>query len=82
MRCEPDPTKPPPIAGTHVLARRRREDMGIDRWSIFNVAQDNFLRGGLPVRTANGRRTRTSEGQGFDQGAKLNRAVDTCATDA
>ena len=25
---------------------RRKEDMGVDLWSIFNVAQENILRGG------------------------------------
>ena len=75
LKYEPDATKPAPITEQQILAPQRREDMRPDLWSTFNRVQEHLVRGGLPMRTANGRRQRTREVQGIDQGVKLNCAL-------
>lgn len=46
-----------------------------DLWSVFNRTQENLLRGGLPGRSASGRRQRTRPVQGIDNDICLNRAL-------
>ena len=75
LKYEPDPTKAAPVTEMQLLAPRRREDTAPDLWTTFNRVQENMVRGGLPVRTANGRRQRTREIQGIDQSVKVNRAL-------
>ena len=64
-----------PVTPAQVLAPHRSEDMADTLWTKFNVAQENLVRGGIPARTANGRRTRTRAVQGIDQSVRLNRAL-------
>lgn len=70
-----DPDKPAPITEAQVLAPRRFDDNRPDLWSVFNRTQENLTRGGLPLRTANGRRQHTRPVQGIDQNVRLNRAL-------
>ena len=63
------------VTPAQVLAPHRTEDLANNLWTTFNVAQENLIRGGIPTRTANGRRTRTRAVQGIDQNVKLNRAL-------
>ena len=70
-----DPDKPAPITEAQVLAPRRFEDNRPDLWSVFNRTQENLTQGGLPARTANGRRQHTRPVQGIDQNLRLNRAL-------
>jgi len=70
-----DPDKPAPITEAQVLAPRRLDDNRPDLWSVFNRTQENLTRGGLPARTANGRRQHTRPVQGIDQNLRLNRAL-------
>ena len=43
------------IGSEKVLRARRVEDTGRDLWSIYNVAQEHLMRGGLRRRSASGR---------------------------
>lgn len=70
-----DPNKPAPITETQVLTPRRFDDNGRDLWSVFNRTQENLVRGGLPGRSATGRRQTTRPVQGIDQDLRLNRAL-------
>ena len=64
-----------PVTETQLLQSRRSADAAPDLWSTFNRVQENLMRGGQPGRTATGKRTRTREVTGIDQGLKLNRAL-------
>jgi hypothetical protein len=64
-----------PITETQILAPKRREDVGNDLWSTFNRVQERMTKGGIPGRTANGRRMQTRPITGIDQDIKLNRAL-------
>lgn len=44
-----------------LLVPRRTEDSGADLWHTFNVVQENLTKGGLEGRSANGRRTVSTE---------------------
>lgn len=70
-----------PIGPLALLGPRRPEDESKDLWTIFNVLQENVIRGGLvgaPGPT--GRRRITRAIKGIDQDAKLNKALWTlCA---
>ena len=70
-----DPVKPAPITEAQVLAPRRFDDNRPDLWSVFNRTQENLTQGGLPARTANGRRQHTRPVHGIDQNLRLNRAL-------
>lgn len=67
--------KPAPITERQLLAPRRFDDNRPDLWSVFNRTQENLVQGGLPGRSANGRRQRTRAVHGIDQNLRLNRAL-------
>ncbi|EAB9908870.1 DUF945 domain-containing protein [Salmonella enterica subsp. enterica serovar Javiana] len=64
-----------PVTITQVLTPRRREDYGQDLWTVWNALQENLLKGGLPGRTVQGKRTHTRAVNGIDGDVKLNRAL-------
>jgi hypothetical protein len=72
-----------PIKPQQLLIPHRREDQGANLWNVFNVVQENAIRGGLTAmgHDANGqpRRTTTRGVNGIDQDVKLNRALFTLA---
>jgi hypothetical protein len=70
-----EPAKPAPITEAQILAPRRFEDDRPDLWSTFNRVQESLTKGGLPSRSANGRRQHTRAVEGIDQNVKLNRAL-------
>ena len=70
-----DPDKRMPVTESQLLLPRRFDDRRPDLWATFNRVQENMIKGGLPGRTANGRRQRTREVQGIDQNIRLNRAL-------
>ncbi|MQT88094.1 DUF945 domain-containing protein [Pseudomonas nabeulensis] len=70
-----DPDKPTPVTESQILLPRRFDDRRPDLWATFNRVQENMIKGGLPSRTANGRRQRTREVQGIDQNVRLNRSL-------
>lgn len=75
LRFDPEDGEAMPVTPAQILVPHRREDFENTLWNTFNVAQENLVRGGIPVRTANNRRTRTRAVQGIDQSVKLNRAL-------
>lgn len=69
-----------PIHNVNQLIRPRRfEDQKSDLYSVFNVVQENLIKGGLSGRSASNRRTRTREVGGVNENVKLNRALWTLA---
>ncbi|WP_370607820.1 DUF932 domain-containing protein [Citrobacter meridianamericanus] len=63
------------VTATQILTPRRYEDRQNDLWSVFNRCQENLLKGGLPGRTAKGKRSHTRAVNGIDGDIKLNRAL-------
>ncbi|EBO9655261.1 DUF945 domain-containing protein [Salmonella enterica] len=64
-----------PVTTDQVLTPRRWEDYGQDLWTVWNTLQENLLKGGLPGRTAQGKRTHTRAVKGIDGDVRLNRAL-------
>jgi len=68
-----------PVKPEQMLESRRWDDRGNDLWTVFNVIQENTIKGGLTAvgRDANGRRRRTTtrEVKGIDQDVRLNKAL-------
>lgn len=64
-----------PVTASQILTPRRYEDRQDDLWSVFNRCQENLLKGGLPRRTARGKRSHTRAVNGIDGDVKLNRAL-------
>lgn len=64
-----------PVTATQILTPRRYEDRQDDLWTIYQRLQENLLKGGLPGRTAQGKRTHTRAVNGIDGDVKLNRAL-------
>lgn len=67
------------IRAEQLLRPRRMDDTKSDLWHVFNVVQENVIRGGVTAigRDANGRRRRTTTRavNGIDQDVKLNKAL-------
>jgi hypothetical protein len=74
-----------PITADQIIQPRRTADTSPDLWTVFNVAQENVIRGGLRgvARDANNRprRMRTRPVNGIDQDVKLNRALFVLASE-
>ncbi|MIE72978.1 DUF945 domain-containing protein [Salmonella enterica subsp. diarizonae] len=64
-----------PVTASQILTPRRHEDRQDDLWSVFNRCQENLLKGGLPGRTAKGKRSHTRAVKGIDSDVRLNRAL-------
>lgn len=64
-----------PVTITQILAPRRYEDRQDDLWTIYNRIQESLLKGGLPGRTAKGKRSHTRAVHGINGDVKLNRAL-------
>ncbi|EBP1503752.1 DUF945 domain-containing protein, partial [Salmonella enterica] len=60
-----------PVTTAQVLTPRRREDYGQDLWTVWNTLQENLLKGGLPGRTVQGKRTHTRAVNGIDGDVRL-----------
>lgn len=75
LRYDTDDAGKAPIRPEQLLQAHRREDLGTDLWSTFNVVQENALKGGLRGRTANNHRTSTRAVTGISQDLKLNQAL-------
>ncbi|ECW2477474.1 DUF945 domain-containing protein, partial [Salmonella enterica subsp. enterica serovar Florida] len=60
-----------PVTTAQVLTPRRREDYGQDLWTVWNTLQENLLKGGLPGRTVQGKRTHTRAVNGIDGDIRL-----------
>jgi hypothetical protein len=75
LRYDTEDAGKAPIQADQLLRPHRREDIGTDLWSTFNVIQENALKGGLRGRTANNARTTTRAVTGISQDMKLNQAL-------
>ncbi|XQS16411.1 DUF932 domain-containing protein [Citrobacter telavivensis] len=64
-----------PVTVSQILTPRRYEDRQDDLWTTYQRLQENLLKGGLPGRTAKGKRSRTRAVNGIDGDVKLNRAL-------
>lgn len=64
-----------PVTATQILTPRRYEDRQNDLWTTYQRPQENLLKGGLPGRTAKGKRSHTRAVNGIDGDVKLNRAL-------
>ncbi|HFT7230076.1 TPA: DUF932 domain-containing protein [Enterobacter chengduensis] len=64
-----------PVTATQILTPRRYEDRQDDLWTTYQRLQENLLKGGIPGRTAQGKRTHTRSVNGIDGDVKLNRAL-------
>lgn len=63
------------VTATQILTPRRYEDRKDDLWTTYQRLQENLLKGGLPGRTAKGKRSHTRAVNGIDSNVKLNRAL-------
>lgn len=71
----PEPERAP-IRADQLLTTRRYDDQNKkDLWSTFNTVQENVIRGGLPGRTAKGKRTTTRGVKSIDRDKRLNQAL-------
>ncbi|WP_407907701.1 DUF932 domain-containing protein [Escherichia coli] len=64
-----------PVTTTQILTPRRYEDRSDDLWTTYQRIQENLLKGGLPGRTAKGKRSHTRAVNGIDGDIRLNRAL-------
>lgn len=64
-----------PVTASQILTPRRHEDRQDDLWTTYQRLQENLLKGGLPGRTAKGKRSHTRAVNGIDGDVKLNRAL-------
>ncbi|PEH73927.1 DUF932 domain-containing protein [Edwardsiella tarda] len=64
-----------PVTTTQILTPRRDEDRSDDLWTTYQRIQESLIKGGLPGRTTQGKRTHTRAINGIDGDVKLNRAL-------
>lgn len=64
-----------PVTATQILTPRRYEDRSDDLWTTYQRIQENLLKGGLPGRTAKGKRSHTRAVNGIDGDIRLNRVL-------
>jgi hypothetical protein len=68
-----------PITPDQLLIPRRADDAQANLWNVFNVVQENVIKGGLSGINENQRRVTTREVKGIDQDIRLNRSLWTLA---
>ncbi|HAE78628.1 MAG TPA: DUF945 domain-containing protein [Morganella sp. (in: Bacteria)] len=64
-----------PVTEEQVLQPRRWEDKKDDLWTVYQRLQENLIKGGLPGRTAKGKRSHTRAVTGIDGDIRLNKAL-------
>lgn len=64
-----------PVTESQLLAPRRWQDESGDLWTTYQRIQENLIKGGLPGRSAQGKRARTRAVNGINGDVKLNRAL-------
>ena len=70
-----DGQSPAPVTAEQLTQPRRIEDIGSSLWNTFQRVQEHALRGGLPGRTAQGRRIETRPVGSIDRSVSINRAL-------
>jgi len=73
--AETDGHSPAPVTAEQLIEARRPEDLGHDLWTTLQRVQEATVRGGLPGRSAQGRRIQTRPVAGIDRNVSLNRAL-------
>ena len=66
---------PAPVTAAQLNEARRSEDAGASLWTTFQRVQENVTKGGLPGRSAQGRRVQTRPVAAIDRSVNLNRAL-------
>lgn len=64
-----------PVAPQDLLRPRRRDDMGSDLWTTFNVIQENLVQGGVRAVGATGSRYTTKVLRNAEESVRLNREL-------
>jgi hypothetical protein len=77
---EPEEGQKPTIEPQKLLTVHREEDTAPNLWNVFNIVQENAIKGGLTGKSTNAetgqtRRVRTREVKGIDQDVKLNKGL-------
>jgi hypothetical protein len=70
-----DGQSPAPVTAEQLTRPRRIEDVGSSLWNTFQRVQENAIRGGLPGRSAQGRRIETRPVGSIDRSVTINRAL-------
>jgi hypothetical protein len=68
-----------PVQASRLLQPSRWQDRKDDLWTVYNRVQENMMKGGVPGRSATGRRTTTRAVSGVNENVKLNKALWTLA---
>jgi len=63
------------IQSSYLLSPRRREDVAHDLWTVFNVVQENLIRGGSRGYTVKGNYKTIRKVTGIDQLTNINRKL-------
>lgn len=69
-----------PIMAEQVLSPRREGDGGTDLWRVFNVVQENLLRGGIAGTSVRLRATRTRAIRAISEDVRINNQLWQLAT--
>lgn len=64
-----------PIQAAQLLQARRTDDAAPTLWNVFNVVQENFVKGGLRATGATGKRYRAKGITSVTEDVRLNRAL-------
>ena len=64
-----------PYAAERVLEARRSGDAGDSLWQVYNVVQENLVRGGITYQSARGRQMRTRRIQAIREDVRINTAL-------
>lgn len=65
----------PSISANQLLESRREGDRRNDLWTVFNVIQENLMKGGLEGVTASGRRVRTRGIKNINENLRINKSL-------
>lgn len=69
-----------PVSAEQVLEPRRSADAGADLWRVYNVVQENLMRGGLTGRAASGRTVRSRAIRAIREDVRINNQLWQLAT--
>lgn len=64
-----------PVTEAQILSPRRWQDESNDLWTTYQRIQENLIKGGLPGRSSQGKRSQTRAVRGIGGDVKLNRAL-------
>lgn len=64
-----------PVTPEQIISPRRWEDKQNDLWTTYQRVQENMIKGGIPGKTANGKKSRTRAVTGIDGDIRLNKAL-------